>query len=245
MELALYDPEVGYYARAAQRSGRAGDFFTSVDVGPVFGELLEVQVAEMADIVTTSPVTQPAESSRVRSRRSRRGQRTAVGGHPARGATARSVVLRTHPPSPGRGQRRRPRRRSATCSGDGAERLVVLVRGTPRVLRRRPGRERTARCAAGASGRDAARRPARGLRRRLVTAIAACRSKARRRRPSSPRTSIGSASTLEPGWRVEINLRAVEWMRAAARRLTRGFIIVIDYGHGRASSTRRRTPAER
>jgi SAM-dependent MidA family methyltransferase len=36
---------------------------------------------------------------------------------------------------------------------------------------------------------------------------------------------------LEPGWRVEINLRACEWIRAAARRLTRGFIILIDYGH--------------
>jgi SAM-dependent MidA family methyltransferase len=37
--------------------------------------------------------------------------------------------------------------------------------------------------------------------------------------------------TLEPGWRAEINLRAVEWMRDAARRLRRGFIVVIDYGH--------------
>ena len=50
MDLALYDSE-GYYARAAQRSGRAGDFFTSVDVGPLFGELLAVQIAEMADIL--------------------------------------------------------------------------------------------------------------------------------------------------------------------------------------------------
>ena len=40
MDLALYHPEFGYYARAARRSGRAGDFFTSVDVGPLFGELL-------------------------------------------------------------------------------------------------------------------------------------------------------------------------------------------------------------
>src|SRR5947208_2575524 len=47
MDLALYDPEYGYYARAARRSGRAGDFFTSVDVGPLFGELLAIQVAEM------------------------------------------------------------------------------------------------------------------------------------------------------------------------------------------------------
>ena len=51
MELALYHPEIGYYARAAQRSGRAGDFVTSVDVGPLFGELLEVQLAEMAGIL--------------------------------------------------------------------------------------------------------------------------------------------------------------------------------------------------
>jgi SAM-dependent MidA family methyltransferase len=36
---------------------------------------------------------------------------------------------------------------------------------------------------------------------------------------------------LEPGWRVEINLRAIEWIRAAAGSLTRGFIIIIDYGH--------------
>ena len=47
MDLALYDPALGYYARAAQRSGRAGDFFTSVDVGSTFGELLERQLEEM------------------------------------------------------------------------------------------------------------------------------------------------------------------------------------------------------
>jgi SAM-dependent MidA family methyltransferase len=47
MELALYHPRHGYYATAAQRSGKRGDFFTSVDVGPLFGELVAVQLAEM------------------------------------------------------------------------------------------------------------------------------------------------------------------------------------------------------
>jgi len=37
--------------------------------------------------------------------------------------------------------------------------------------------------------------------------------------------------TLQPGWRAEINLDAVDWIRDAARRLRRGFIILIDYGH--------------
>jgi SAM-dependent MidA family methyltransferase len=36
---------------------------------------------------------------------------------------------------------------------------------------------------------------------------------------------------LEPGWRVEVNLAAVDWIREAARRLRRGFIVLIDYGH--------------
>jgi SAM-dependent MidA family methyltransferase len=45
MDLALYAPEVGYYARAVQRSGRTGDFFTSVDAGPVFGALLAERFA--------------------------------------------------------------------------------------------------------------------------------------------------------------------------------------------------------
>src|SRR5207247_4082226 len=54
IELALYHPELGYYARAARRSGRAGDFFTSVDVGPIFGELVARQVIEMAGLLQSS-----------------------------------------------------------------------------------------------------------------------------------------------------------------------------------------------
>src|SRR3989442_2938457 len=47
MSIALYHPEHGYYARAARRTGRNGDFITSVDVGPLFGTLLSRQFAEM------------------------------------------------------------------------------------------------------------------------------------------------------------------------------------------------------
>src|SRR5438132_11820580 len=52
MDISLYHPEYGYYARAAQRTGRAGDFFTSVDVGPVFGELLAKQFGEMFRVLS-------------------------------------------------------------------------------------------------------------------------------------------------------------------------------------------------
>lgn len=41
MELALYEPLEGYYAASRQtRTGKDGDFFTSVSVGPLFGRLL-------------------------------------------------------------------------------------------------------------------------------------------------------------------------------------------------------------
>ena len=47
MELALYHPVHGYYTSASRRSGREGDFFTNVDVGPLFGEILAAQLAEL------------------------------------------------------------------------------------------------------------------------------------------------------------------------------------------------------
>ncbi len=43
MELALYAPGLGYYERAGGNVGRGGDFYTSVSVGPLFGELLAFQ----------------------------------------------------------------------------------------------------------------------------------------------------------------------------------------------------------
>lgn len=40
MEVALYSPDEGFYERQAAVIGRAGDFFTNVSVGSLFGELL-------------------------------------------------------------------------------------------------------------------------------------------------------------------------------------------------------------
>lgn len=45
MEVALYCPEFGYYQRPDTAIGQRGDFFTSVSVGPIFGELLAFQFA--------------------------------------------------------------------------------------------------------------------------------------------------------------------------------------------------------
>jgi SAM-dependent MidA family methyltransferase len=54
MELALSTPGCGYYERP-RKIGRGGDFFTSVSVGPVFGELLAFQFAEWLEKMPTGP----------------------------------------------------------------------------------------------------------------------------------------------------------------------------------------------
>jgi SAM-dependent MidA family methyltransferase len=46
MELALFCPVSGYYEKEADTIGRRGDFYTSVSVGPLFGELLAFRFAE-------------------------------------------------------------------------------------------------------------------------------------------------------------------------------------------------------
>jgi SAM-dependent MidA family methyltransferase len=48
MEVALYAPGLGYYERP-RVPGRAGDFFTSVSVGPLFCQLLAFQFAHWLD----------------------------------------------------------------------------------------------------------------------------------------------------------------------------------------------------
>jgi SAM-dependent MidA family methyltransferase len=49
MELALYCPGSGYYEKERDTIGRGGDFYTSVSVGGLFGQLLAFQFADWFD----------------------------------------------------------------------------------------------------------------------------------------------------------------------------------------------------
>jgi SAM-dependent MidA family methyltransferase len=48
MELALYEPGLGYYAGGAQKFGREGDFVTAPELGSLFGRALARQLVELA-----------------------------------------------------------------------------------------------------------------------------------------------------------------------------------------------------
>ena len=225
MDLALYDPRFGYYARAAQRSGRAGDFFTSVDVGPVFGELLETQIAEMAGLLSASHGEGGAfdlvEAGAGNGRLSADILRSTARRDPA--LYTRDAV------APGRCERQRPRRATRPSWA----RLPIVLR-----RRRKPLPETFEGVLLANELLDAL--PVHqvvmrddGLREVYVTAgdhgLRLAEGPVSTRELVTYFERLGA--TLEPGWRVEVNLRAREWLIDVARRLRRGFIILIDYGH--------------
>jgi SAM-dependent MidA family methyltransferase len=221
MNLALYDPEFGYYARAPQRSGRAGDFFTSVDVGPLFGELLEMQLAEMAALLPQSPI-----------------DFVEVGA--GNGRLAADIV--------GAAQRRNPAfcariqvhlvEASAAARHEQAERFADLAAHLVSSSATLPDSFEGVLLANELLDAFPAHQVVMrdcGLREVYVDLGDLDSLLAMREGPlSTPELGEYLAKldvTLEPGWRMEINLQAVNWIRDVARRLRRGFIILIDYGH--------------
>ena len=57
MEQALYHPRHGYYSSGRAEIGRRGDYFTNVSVGPLFGQLLAAQFAEMWERLDSSDLS--------------------------------------------------------------------------------------------------------------------------------------------------------------------------------------------
>ena len=220
MEAALYDNESGYYARAARRSGRAGDFFTSVDVGPVFGELVARQLVEMAGLLQPESSFDLVEAGAGSGRLSTDILR-AIRRHDAAlydrlqlhlveiSDDARAAQLETLNDVGDR---------LASSSADLPDAFTgVLIANelldafpVHQVVMRDDGLRETY-----VDVRDD----------RLVTTEGPLST------PDLKTYLERLELALEPGWRVEINLRALDWIRSAIRHLTRGFAILIDYGH--------------
>lgn len=219
MDAALYHPRFGYYARTAQRSGRAGDFFTSVDVGPLFGELLAVQAAQMFELLDAE-----------------RWDLIEAGAGNGRLSTDILRAMRTTSPRAYDGARLYLVETSAAARdaqretlGECADRLVESAAAPPdsfegvlianELLDAMPVHQVVMR-------ED-------GLREIYVEAIAGAfvTREGPVSTPRLPEYFAASGITLETGWRAEVSLTAVDWIRDTMRRLSRGFAIIIDYGH--------------
>ena len=222
MDLALYHPSLGYYSRAAHRTGRSGDFFTSVDVGPQFGALLATQLDEMHRLLaeTGSPVFDLVEAGAGNGQLARDLLDTAKSTYPALYAATRLTLVETSAAA-----------RAAHADTLGPHRACLAASSA--AMPERVTGAILANELLDALPTHAVTMTADGVREIFVD-VAGDRFVECTGPVSTPELTDYLARIdvdLAPGWRGEVNLAAVSWVRAAARRLERGFVIVIDYGH--------------
>jgi len=216
MAEALYHPEHGYYGPAPRRIGRGGDFFTAVSVGPLYGRLL-ADLARETHRLQGSPedfviIEQAAHD----------------------GQLAEDILL--------------------SCSFD-----YLIVEPNPRyeaVQREKlaafSGRVRWVPSLSALPARPAlflcnelpdampvhlVRKEADGWKELFVETCEApgSTSPVLGFRPGEPTAALAAEMArlpehLPPGYTTEINLEALEWMRALAQAPFRGRIYIADYG---------------
>ena len=222
MEMALYHPELGYYSRAPRRTGRAGDFYTSVDVGPQFGALLAAQIDEMRRLHAADGESgfDVVEVGAGNGQLARDVLDAAESTYPGLHAAARLTLVETSPAA---------RAAQPETLGPHRDRLHASASTLPN----RISGVVVANELLDALPTHAVTMTADGLREVYVDADGV-RLVERVGPPSSgalERYFERLGATPAPGWRGEVNLAAIDWMRAAARSLTRGFLLLIDYGH--------------
>jgi SAM-dependent MidA family methyltransferase len=232
MELSLYHPELGYYARAARKTGRAGDFFTSVDVGPIFGEMLARQLAEMWRIMGSDPRTGTGvrpqyfdlvEAGAGDGRLSRdildAAQRTDPDFYSAIGLSLveRSAAARAAQPAT-----LGPHAAISKYTGAAVPEHIRGAIVANELLDALPNHSVVM--------------TENGLREVFVDVRNAAFVE-RLEDPSTPRIAeyLSRAGAVMPiGTRAEVNLAAEDWIKTASKSLGKGFMVIIDYGHHEA-----------
>jgi SAM-dependent MidA family methyltransferase len=222
MALCLYHPEFGYYAQGRERTGAAGDYFTSSDLHPVFARLVARQAAEMWSAMGRPRPFTWVEMGAGRGLFASDFLSWSTGALPEFAAALDYVAI-----EPGSPQRQRIEARLAGRGVGNKVRLLAnleelapatgcffsneLVDAFPvSVVARTGGHLKEIYVIA--EGDDLGEKPG------PISDPAVAAYVAR------------YAHQLEEGHRVEVNRQAQAWMHAVAEKLTSGFVLTIDYG---------------
>ena len=216
MELALYHPQHGYYTSHHQRIGKAGDYFTSVSVGPLFGRLLAKQFLKWRE-----ELENPSEFEVVE-----------FGGH--RGQFCDDVLAA----APDLHYR-------VVEVGDPLPDSIIGCVFSNEFLDALPvHRVKVAGAkwheiyvALSPSGTEPTPAPPKRGQLRLPSDGGVgggfCESFAPLSSPRLADFLAGLPVHLMEGYTTEVNLRALDWLENVSRRLKRGYVLTIDYGHER------------
>ena len=221
MELALYHPQYGYYTSGRERIGKAGDYFTSVSVGPLFGKLLAKQFLKWRDELGNPPEFEVVE----------------FGGH--RGQL-KEDVLATAPDLRYRvievADQLPDSIIGCVFSNEFLDALPVhRVRVEP-AFAEATADKRGAWSEVYVATTGGAGVPACGSLTSTGTETCASGFNEVPGPLSTPRLAdflAGLPVHLMEGYQTEVNLRALDWLEAIAHRLKRGFVLTIDYGYER------------
>jgi SAM-dependent MidA family methyltransferase len=222
MGLCLYHPEFGYYLGARERTGVAGDYFTSSDLHPIFARLLARQAEEMWEALG-----RPARFTWVEMGAGRGLFARDFLGWSKRALPDFAAALAYVAIEPSPQQRAHVRKRLAE---EGLETAVRLVASLEEV-------EPVSGCFFSNELVDAfpvavVTRLGGHLEEIYVTA----EGNELREAPgpvSKPEIAAAAARyarRLEEGQRAEVSLQAIQWIRSVAEKLVRGFVVTIDYG---------------
>jgi SAM-dependent MidA family methyltransferase len=226
MRMALYEPDLGYYMTPAVRSGRSGDYFTSPELHPLFGQLVGRQLVEMVECFGDNLVT-IIEMGAGRGLLAEDVLSVCEQSWPGWPKRLRYVVIDVSPRLIERQQERLSRFVSA---GADVRWCRTLSEAAP------PG---------GLTGiifsnelvdafpvhRVVMRQGT--LFERYVT-LDGDRLIEQEDRPSTPALPAyfdQAGIVLPEGFATEVNLDAIEWMTTVGRTLRTGFVLTIDYGH--------------
>jgi SAM-dependent MidA family methyltransferase len=222
MEMALYDPDHGYYMTrspaGADRIGYSGDFYTGSDLHPVFGELIAKQLIRMAKSVPGAEPLTVAEigcgkgflSAQILS---------AIEAAPEALSHFRYLMIERSPAARERQKRLMDRWKDRIEWRDhlpGGLRGCVLsnelVDAFPvhRVVMADDGLKEIYVTLKGGDPAEEWGPPS---------------------TPAIEEYFARSGVRLDPSQKAEINLQAIDWMHRVGAALNRGYVITMDYGH--------------
>ncbi len=222
MEMALYEPGLGYYSAGLHKLGRSGDFVTSPELGPLFASCLARQVIELADILGEYDVLE-------------------IGAGSGRMA---ADLLRELPPD------RLPRRyRVLERSADLRQvQRELISTNVPQLADRVEWLDEPpaadwqgvllANEVLDAFAVERFQVGDDGVKQVCVTLQDdhfswSCRQAPVELQRAVEHTMAGNHIEFKPGYRSEINLRIADWLGSVTRTMTRGLALFIDYGYPR------------
>jgi SAM-dependent MidA family methyltransferase len=223
MEQALYHPEFGYYSSGRGQIGRRGDYFTNVSVGPLFGRMLAAQFEEMWEIMGRPGDFTVVEQGAHQGDFAKDVLEAVRESSPEFFSALRYCVIEPFPIQEAR-QKKTLGEFTVTWRKSVSELEPFtgihfsneLLDAMPVHLISRQGNEDWKERVV-----DASRAGFTFVTRPMTD------EKLRRHLEKVPRSGDGLYET-------EVNLAALEWIESVAQKLTRGFVLAVDYGYPRA-----------